>query len=92
MPFRSKCVKVESGEIVKAEAEMSDPVSNAEIEDVLSSHLYSSVEKHKLVIPGALVTGIFALLRKMNITSKSLYGDLDGLARSVRMQMQIYAV
>ena len=25
----------------------------------------------------------------MNITSKSLYGDLDGLARSIRMQTQI---
>jgi len=28
----------------------------------------------------------------MNITSKSIYGDLDGLARSIKMQMQIYSV
>ena len=26
------------------------------------------------------------------ITSKSLYGDLDGLARSIRMQMQVYSI
>ena len=62
------------------------------IEDVLNSSLYSSVDMRKIVIRGALATGVFALLRKMNITSKSLYGDLDGLARSIRMQMQIYAV
>ncbi|NYT64096.1 FRG domain-containing protein [Alcaligenaceae bacterium] len=62
------------------------------IEDVLTSPLYSSVDMQKIVIRGNLVSGIFALLRKMNITSKSLYGDLDGLARSIRMQMQIYAV
>jgi hypothetical protein len=62
------------------------------IEDVLNSPLYGSVAVRKFVIRSNLVTGIFALLRKMNITSKSLYGDLDGLARSIRMHMQIYAV
>jgi hypothetical protein len=62
------------------------------IEDVLSSPLYAAVDIRKIVVHGSLVTGVFALLRKMNITSKSLYGDLDGLARSIRMQMQIYAV
>lgn len=62
------------------------------IEDVLSSTLYGDVDMRKFVIPAALVTGVFALLRKMNITSKSLYGDLDGLARSIRMQLQIYAI
>lgn len=62
------------------------------IEEILTSSLYSSVDMRKFVIRGHLVPGIFALLRKMNITSKSLYGDLDGLARSIRMQMQIYAV
>lgn len=62
------------------------------IEDVLNSDLYSAVDIRKFVIDGSLATGVFALLRKMNITSKSLYGDLDGLARSIRMQMQIYAI
>lgn len=62
------------------------------IEEVLNSSLYSSVDMRKIVIKGNLVEGVFSLLRKMNITSKSLYGDLDGLARSIRMQMQIYAV
>lgn len=60
------------------------------IEEVLASSLYSAAEIIKYVIPSDLRTGIFSLLRKMNITSKSLYGDLDGLARSIRMNMQIY--
>jgi hypothetical protein len=61
------------------------------IEEVLASPIYAECPMSKFVIPATLYEGIFALLRKMNITSKSLYGDLDGLARSIRMQMQIYA-
>lgn len=61
------------------------------IEEVLSSQLYTGVQNYKFVLPAELYTGLFALLRKMNITSKSLYGDLDGLARSIRMQMQVYS-
>lgn len=62
------------------------------IHDVLDSELYSEVHLFKYIITHELYTGLFALLRKMNITSKSLYGDLDGLARSIRMQMQVYSV
>ncbi len=61
------------------------------IEEVLSSDLYKDVEMQKMEIPCDLAPGIFALLRKMNITSKTLYGDLDGLAKSIRMEMQVYA-
>ena len=53
--------------------------------------MYAEVNFSKLVIPSILVPGIYALLRKMNITSKSLYGDLEGLARSIKMQLQQYA-
>lgn len=62
------------------------------IQDVLDSEPYANVEMYKFCVAHDLYTGIFSLLRKMNITSKSLYGDLDGLARSIRMQMQIYSV
>ena len=62
------------------------------IEEVLGLPLYAAADILKFVIPAELYRGIFPLLRKMNITSKSLYGDLDGLARSIRMQMQIYSV
>lgn len=62
------------------------------IADALSLDLYRGCDFTKYRIDGSLYTGIFALLRKMNVTSKSLYGDLDGLARSIRMQMQVYSV
>jgi hypothetical protein len=62
------------------------------IEELLSSATYSAVDVRKYEICGELYGHVFALLRKMNITSKSLYGDLGGLARSIRMQMQLYAV
>lgn len=62
-----------------------------QIEAVLGLPLYQDVDIRKLVIPSTLVPGVFALLRKTNITSKSLYGDLEGLARSIRMQLQQYA-
>ena len=61
------------------------------IEEVLFSELYKETKIFKFVIPSSLAGGIFALLRKINLTSKQLYGDLDGLARSIRMTMQVYA-
>ncbi|CAJ0792131.1 FRG domain-containing protein [Ralstonia holmesii] len=62
------------------------------IKDVLENSLYKDVSFFKIHIAHELYEGIFALLRKMNVTSKSLYGNLDGLARAIRMQMQIYSV
>lgn len=62
------------------------------IQQVLDSALYENVKMYKFRVSHELYAGIFALLRKMNITSKSLYGDLNGLAHSLRMQMQIYSV
>lgn len=64
---------------------------SARIQDTLLSKAYAGVPLLKYQISHALYTGLFALLRKMNLTSKSLYGDLGGLARSIRMQMQVYA-
>lgn len=65
--------------------------SGTRIEDVLKSQPYSGLSFFKFIVPGELHGPVFALLRKMNITSKSLYGDLEGLARSIRMQIQAYA-
>ncbi|WP_086639158.1 FRG domain-containing protein [Acetobacter okinawensis] len=61
------------------------------IEDALNLELYKNCSFEKLIISHSLYREIFALLRKMNLNSKSLYGDLDGLARSIRMEMQVYA-
>lgn len=61
------------------------------IEELLSSDEYGEIEMFKYVIPNELYSCVYALLRKMNITSKSLYGDLHGLAHSIKMEMQVYS-
>ena len=61
------------------------------IEDLLISPLYRDTDIQKIIIPGCLAQAIYALLRKMNLTSKNLYGDLEGLAKSIRMEIQVYA-
>lgn len=62
------------------------------IQDTLGLPLYADVAMTKYRIARGLYESVFALLRKMNLTSKSLYGDLDGLARSIRMELQVYSV
>jgi hypothetical protein len=62
------------------------------IEEVLASSTYATADMIKYCIPSNLYTGVFALLRKMNVTSKSLFGDLGGLARSIKMELQLYSV
>jgi hypothetical protein len=61
------------------------------IVETLSSPMYESIEALKYLIPGHLYCDLFDLLCKMNITSKGLYGDIDGLARSIRLKMKIQA-
>ena len=61
------------------------------IADILDLSFYGGCDFIKYIIDHALYPSIFALLRKMNVTSRSLYGDLDGLARSIRMEMQVYS-
>ncbi|HWQ90515.1 MAG TPA: FRG domain-containing protein [Clostridia bacterium] len=60
--------------------------------DVLNSDTYKTCDYRKFIIHQDLYEGVFVLLRKMNINSKSIYGDLNGLARTIKMQMQIYSV
>jgi hypothetical protein len=64
----------------------------ARIIDVLASDTYASCDFYKFIISGDLYQNIYCLLRKMNINSKSIYGDLQGLARSIKMDMQVYAL
>jgi len=61
------------------------------IADILSSAVYEDCAFTHFILPGELYESLCALLRKMNINSKSIYGDLQGLARSLRMEMSIYS-
>ena len=62
------------------------------IQDILDSLIYTTVGMMQFRISANLYQAAFALLRKMNVTSKSLYGDLEGFAHSVRMELQAYSV
>ena len=62
------------------------------IEEILAASIYSNTTLQKITVDHKLYQAAFALLRKMNITSKSLYGDLNGLAQSIRMEMQAYSI
>lgn len=62
------------------------------IESLLSSEIYNDVEVYKYIVPHSIYENIYALLRKMNINAKSIYGDLGGLAKSIKMDMQVHAI
>lgn len=64
---------------------------NLRIMDILSQEIYADLDFQKLIIKGSLGHQIYALLRKMNMTSKNIYGDLQGLGASIRMEMQAYS-
>lgn len=62
------------------------------IEDLLASNMYKNVQIKKFIIPNFIYVNIYALLRKMNINAKTIYGDLGGLAKSIKMDMQVHAI
>ena len=61
------------------------------IELLLGSSIYSDCKIVKYLVPYTIYENIYALLRKMNINAKSIYGDLSGLAKSIKMDMQVHA-
>lgn len=60
------------------------------INSIINSKIYENCPMYKITIDKSLYTNCYALLRKMSINSKSIYGDLSGLARSIRMELQTY--
>jgi len=62
------------------------------IEDLLARDMYKNVRVLKFIVPHHMYENIYALLRKMNINAKTIYGDLGGLAKSIKMDMQVHAI
>lgn len=60
------------------------------IGSVVNLPLYEGATILKFRIPARLYEGVYVALRKMSINSKSIYGDLGGLATSIRMELQSY--
>jgi len=61
------------------------------IEELLNDKKYSAVHAVKYEISDKIIESIFVLLRKMNISGKSIYGDLRGLAKSISLDIKVYA-
>lgn len=61
------------------------------LENILNKDVYSRCKVQKIIIPGTFCNNTFALLRKMGITSRGLYGDLSGLSAEIRMEFQVYS-
>lgn len=60
------------------------------IDSIINSELYQDCAMHQITIDKSLYSNCYALLRKMSINSKSIYGDLSGLARAIKMELQTY--
>ena len=62
---------------------------NIEVE--LSAEKYKKIDFKKIIIPSSLYCDIFNLLRGMNISLKNIYGDLDGLGKSIKSNLLYYS-
>jgi hypothetical protein len=65
--------------------------NNKSIEDLLNLPLYSTVNVSKIIIPLVIYKNALELLNRVGLTSKNLYGDLTGLAKSIKMTMVQYS-
>lgn len=61
------------------------------IESIIDLPAYDDVSVIKFDIQASLYEGVYVALRKMSINSKSIYGDLAGLAKSIKMELRPYA-
>lgn len=62
------------------------------IESIVNLPLYETATVLKFRVPARLYENVYVALRKMSINSKSIYGDLGGLAKSIRMELQSYTL
>ncbi len=61
------------------------------IEQILKSKIYSDVDNYRIIVPNSFWDNIYTLLRRMNIDSKTIYGDLEGLSKSIKLFMRAYS-
>jgi hypothetical protein len=54
------------------------------LNDMLSSDIYKLCGFDKIIIPAHLIQKAFQVLEKMNISAKTIYGDLGGVAKYIK--------
>lgn len=60
-------------------------------EEIMENSAYSSIDFIKYNFSGKYWDDIYKRLSKMNINSKTIYGDLEGLSKSIKMFMKAHA-
>lgn len=61
------------------------------ISEILFQNTYKECEMYKYIIKANLYDDLFRLVRRMNINSATMYGDLAGLGKSIKMQATFYS-
>lgn len=62
------------------------------IESIIDSGIYDKCKMYKFVVSHTLYENVYSLLRKVGINAKSIYGDLTGLAKAIKMELQVYTI
>jgi len=60
------------------------------VEELLKNSEYAAIENYKYIVPVVLWDNLYTLLERLNITSRTIYGDLEGLAKSIKMRIRAY--
>ena len=60
------------------------------VESIIESSIYNECKIYKIIVSHSLYENVYALLRKVGINAKSIYGDLTGLAKAIKMELQVY--
>lgn len=59
-------------------------------DEIFETDVYKDVEIYKLEFPSKNWDNYYSILNKMNINGKTIYGDLDGLSKYIKMFIQAY--
>lgn len=59
--------------------------------EILETELYKDIDVFELKFAAKYWDSYFTILNKMNINGKTVYGDLDGLSKQIKMFIQAYS-
>ncbi|OQK17160.1 hypothetical protein AU255_04470 [Methyloprofundus sedimenti] len=62
------------------------------IESIINSGIYDKCKMYKFIVRYPLYQNVYTLLRKVGINARSIYGDLTGLGKAIKMELQVYTI
>ncbi|WP_315450389.1 FRG domain-containing protein [uncultured Treponema sp.] len=64
---------------------------NKTYEEILESEIYKNIPSFLLEFSANFWDNYYTILNKMNINGKTVYGDLEGLSKQIKMVIQAYS-